>query len=233
MSGLGTLLREIHRIHRLIRDLREHLERLPLQHKAQKARTAKAEATLKEAQDALKRVKVSALEKESSLKSKTQQIDKYETQINLVASKKEYDALKLEIAHTKEACSRLEDEILAAMTETDERTAALPGVEKATQEIREDLKRFETQLPGKQRELNEELVKAQAKLKELEAELPSDIKPHYDRVVHSLGADALAPMRDRVCSSCSTGITPQQQTNLMMDKLGACTSCGRILYYAE
>src|SRR5262245_15693758 len=117
MSGLIALLRDLHRVHRQKRDLREHLDRLPYQLKAMRAKTARAENAFKEGQDALKRLKVGIHEREVSLKTKAGQIEKWETQINLVTSKKEYDALKLEMAHTKEECGRLEDEVLLALTE--------------------------------------------------------------------------------------------------------------------
>jgi predicted nucleic acid-binding Zn-ribbon protein len=233
MSGFIALLRDLHRVHRQKRDLREHLDRLPFQLKAQRARQTRAEAAVKDAQDALKKLKVGIHEREVSLKSKAQQIEKWETQINLVTSKKEYDALKLEMAHTKEECGRLEDEVLLAMTQTDERTAALPGLEKTMREVRDEVARFETEAREKQANLDQDMAKIEAQLKELEAQLPSDMRPNYDRMVKSLGADALAPVNDRICSSCSTGITAQQQTNLMMGKLVTCTSCGRILYLPE
>jgi len=233
MSGLIALFRDLHRVHRLKRDLREHLDRLPYQLKAQRARAARAEAAFKDAQDALKRLKVSIHEKEVSLKSKAQQIEKWETQINLVTSKKEYDALKLEMAHTKEECGRLEDEVLLAMTQTDERNAALPGLEKTMREVRDEVARFEAEAREKQANLDQDMAKIEAQLKELETNLPDDFHATYTRVVNALGADALASVRERICSSCSTGITAQQQTNMMMDKLVMCTSCGRILYLPE
>src|SRR5437868_1759314 len=187
MSGLIALLRDLHRVHRQKRDLREHRDRLPYQLKAQRARAVRAEAAVKEVQDALKRLKVGIHEKEVSLKAKAQQIEKWETQINLVTSKKEYDALKLEMAHTKEECGRLEDQVLLAMTEIDERNAALPGLEKTMREIRDEVGRFEAEAREKQANLDQDMAKIEAQLKELEAQLPDDFRAAYHRVVNALG----------------------------------------------
>lgn len=233
MPGLGTLLRDLHRAHRLVRDLREQAERLPQQVSSQKKKLERQENALREAQDSLKKLKVSALEKESALKSKAQQITKYETQINEVSSKKEFDALKLEISHTREACSKLEDEILQAMSEVDERSAALPAIDKAVKEAREEFARFEVSAKEKQTTLANELTLAQARLAEFEKSLPEASRNNYDRMVKSMGADVLSPVRSRTCTACGTEITSQSQTQLKMDKLVICTSCSRILYLPE
>lgn len=233
MAGLLAILRDLHRGQRQLRDLRELLDRLPHQLKAQRNKAAKQEDLLKQAQDALKRVKVTQMEKESALKTKTQQIDKYESQVNLVGSKKEFDALQHEIAHTKEVCRTLEDEILQAMTEVEERTTALPEIEKTAKAAREEFARFEATAKEKQTTLAAHVAEAQEKLKEIEKSLPEDQRSKYDRVTLSMGADGLAPVNGRTCMACSTEITEQSKNDLLSDRLIYCKSCGRILYMAE
>jgi predicted nucleic acid-binding Zn-ribbon protein len=233
MAGLGTLLRELHRIHRQYRDLREILDRIPVQLKIQRTKTARHEDALKQGQEGLKRVKVTIKEKESELKSKGEQIDKYERQINTVTEMKEYRALKTEIAGGKEACARLEDEILHAMGEVDERTAALPELEKNAKTAREDLARFESTSKEKEAGLREQLGQVEAKLKETEKGLPEEYHELYNRLVNARGADALAPVRGRICSACSTEITNQQRAELALDRWLVCPACDRILYMPE
>src|SRR5882672_1393725 len=182
MAGFGILLRELHRIHRQYRDVREALDRIPQQLKVQRIRTARHEDALKQGQEALKRVKVTIKEKESELKSKGEQIDKYERQINTVTEMKEYRALKTEIAGGKEACAKLEDEILHAMGEVDERTAALPELEKNAKAAREELARIEAEGKEKEAGLREQLGQVQAKLKETETRLPEEYHEVYNRL---------------------------------------------------
>jgi uncharacterized protein len=233
MAGLIALLRELHRAHRQVHDLREHLNRLPFQLKAQKAKAAKQEDALRVAQDALKHTKVTIHDKEVSLKSTNQQIEKYERQLNEVTAKKEYDALKTEIARAREQCAKLEDELLTAMTELDERKSALPAVEQAAQNARDALAQFEASAKEKQANLNEELNRARLQLKEIEKGMPEDMKPQYDRIVQAIGADALTTVRNRTCSSCSTEITAQNYNDLLRDRLIICATCDRILYLPE
>src|SRR5260370_26550970 len=111
---------------------------MPRRVKGEQTRGANREQALREGQEAVKHLKVTASDKEKVLKSEHDKIARFEKQINDVSSKKEYDALQLEIAHAKGECSRLEDEILAALTEGEERTAQLPDAEKAVKQAKED-----------------------------------------------------------------------------------------------
>src|SRR5882762_4105735 len=113
MAGPATpasTLREVHRLRRHARELHDEIERAPRILKARQAKITAQETALKEGQDELKKFKVSALEKESQLKGVQQTIAKHEKQKNEATSKKEYDALGVEIASDKKKCQGLEDE---------------------------------------------------------------------------------------------------------------------------
>jgi predicted nucleic acid-binding Zn-ribbon protein len=233
MTGPGATLRQIHTLQQAAHGLREQLARLPHQLKAQKARVARQEDALRETQDALKRLKVKIHEREGSLKGKHQQIKKYEEQQRGSTSTKEYDAFKTEIGHARQECQALEEEILAAMVELDERTAALPGQEKELAEARADSARFEESAKERQESLAADLERVQRELGEVEAGLPPTVLPQYKRVVQALGAGALAAARGGACGACSTGLTAQNQNDLLMGKFFVCKACGRILYLPD
>src|SRR5262249_51783582 len=126
----GATLREIHRLRHAAKDLTERIEAGPRQIKAQHAAMARHGENLKKAQDDLKHLKVQTHQKEVSLKSASEQIKKYEKQLNEIMSKKEYDALKHELATTRASEGKLEDEILAAFTDVEERQKKIPELEK-------------------------------------------------------------------------------------------------------
>src|SRR3954469_25434813 len=121
MAGPASLFREIHRVRRFADDLQEQLDRVPRQRKAYQAKLQRQEQALREEQEAIRKLKVTAADKEKQLKGKGEHIARYEQQKNASTSKREFDALVLEIAHNKEACGRLEEEALAAMEEGDAR----------------------------------------------------------------------------------------------------------------
>src|SRR6516164_3382003 len=129
MPGPAAIFREVHRLRRYARDLQEQIERVPRQLKAQQAKVARQEELVRECQEAIKHLKVQAHEKEVTLKTTHGQIAKHQKQLNEAASKKEYDALRLEMDNDREKCRRLEDEILAGWAEREEREARLPELE--------------------------------------------------------------------------------------------------------
>ena len=233
MSGTATLMREIHRLRRFTRDLQESLDRIPRQRKAYAAKQAAREQALKDEQEAIKKLKVSTSDKEKQLKAKGELIDKYKRQQNEVTTRKEHEALMLEMAHTRDVIAKLEDEILAAMTETDERTAKLPGLEAAVKAVKEEVAKFEAEVGQRKTDLDQELTRTTAQLKAAEAMVPRDLKPQYDRTVTSLGADGFAVVRNNSCTECNTEIIRSMELNLLNDQFVVCNSCGRILYLPE
>src|SRR5262249_29687883 len=158
------------------------IERIPRQLRIQQARVAQQEAAAKEAHDSLKRLKVANHEKEVVLKQTQQQIVKHQRQLNEAGSKKEYDALKAEIAADQEKCRQLEDEILNGMMEIDERTARLPESDKAVAQAKVDNAQFEKDQQARQVSLTEQLATAERSLQEVEATLPEDVSVPYRRL---------------------------------------------------
>src|SRR5262249_13395692 len=142
----------------------------------------------------------------------------------------EYDAFKTEIGHARQECDQLEEQILTALGEIDEKTAAVPELEKALAQVRKEAASFEASAQERQGTLQQSLADAQQQLKETETQVPANIRPHYDRVVQALGADALAAARDRACGACSTELTAQTVNDLLVGAFVVCKSCGRILY---
>jgi predicted nucleic acid-binding Zn-ribbon protein len=233
MAAPGPTLREAHRLRRHLKDLKDQIDRLPRQLQAQQARVAYQEETLRQAQDAIKRLKVTTLEKEVDFKSKNQDIVKHQRQLNQAESKKEYEALQHEIAQDKVACQRLEDEILAAMEATEQQAAELPGLEAALKQAREEHTQVERGMESRRASLAEQLAQAQRQLQEVERSLPDDVRAQYERLIGHRGEDALSAVLNRTCTACYTEITAQTANQLLMGQFVVCKNCGRILYLPE
>lgn len=233
MPGPATILRELHRLRRHLRDLQAELERAPRVLKARQAKLAQEEETFKEAQEAIKRLKIGTHEKEVSLKATHQQIAKYEKQLDDVANKKEYDAKQVEIVHSRERTAELENQILEAMSESEERAARLPEQEKHLHQARAQFAEFEAAHRDRVARLEDEKRRTQEELKATEAQIPDKIRPEYQRLVNAYGADALAAVNGQACSHCRTHVTAQQQAMLEQELYVVCKSCGRALYLPE
>ncbi len=233
MSGTATLMREIHRLRRFARDLQEGLDRIPRQRKAYAAKLQAREQALKDEQEAIKRLKVQASDKEKQLKAKGELMDRYTRQQSELTTRKEHEALMLEMAHARDTIAKLEEEILAAMSEGEERTAKVPELEKAVAAVKEEVAKFDAEAGKRKAELEQHLASAQVELKAAEAKVPADLKPQYQRTVMSLGADGFAEVRDNSCTECNTEIIRSMELNLLNDEFVVCKSCGRILYLPE
>lgn len=238
MAGPATAastLREVHRLRRHAKELHDEIERAPRILKARQAKITAQENALKEGQDELKRLKVSSLEKESQLKATQQNIAKHEKQKNEATSKKEYDALGVEIASDKKKCQGLEDEILEALTKIDEQTARIPALEEAVKKARDEYAAFEKETQSRAEGLRQELAKAQGQIKAVEDTLPTEqaIRGLYNRIISSMKDDALAGVENRNCTACYTELTAQNLHDLKQGNFLMCKSCGRALYMLD
>ena len=230
MPGPAVILREIHRLRRHAQDLQDRVARGPIQLRAQQANVGRQEEALLQGQEEIKKLKITIRDKEGSLKTKNQNIVKHEKQLNQATSKKEYDALKLEIEHDRKDVARLEDEILDAMGAVEEKTAQLPELERAVKQAKADLASYESESGPRLAALAEERDRTLQQLAEVEATIPPNVRETYDRMTRKMGEDALAPVVKRTCAACYTEITAQGYNELLAEQFVQCKSCGRILY---
>ncbi len=233
MPGPGPTLREVHRLRRHLKDLEDQIERLPRMQQSATARVSYQEETLRQMQDAIKHLKVTAHEKEVEFKTKNQDMEKHRRQLNQAESKKEYDALQAEIAKEKQEFQALEDSIFAAMEETEQKTAQLPELEMALKKAKAEAADVKKAMAERRTSLTEQLATANRQLKETEAGLPDDIRVAYERLITARGEDALAAVQGRTCTACYTEVTAQTGNQLLMGQFVLCKSCGRILYLPE
>jgi uncharacterized protein len=230
MAGIGDTFREIHRLRKHARTLQQEIDRGPIQLKARRGVVSKAADAAKAAHDDLKKLKVATHEKEVSLKSTHTQIAKYEKQLDDVTDKKQYDALKLEIASARQKAQALEDEILEGMSEAEERAAKLPEQDKAAAKVQDDLRAFEKDQAERLARLSEQLKETLGQLKAVESNIPENYATQYQRMVTAFGADSLAAVENHSCAHCRTNITIQQMHDVQTGEFVTCRSCGRGLY---
>jgi uncharacterized protein len=233
MAGPSAIFREIHRLRSHAQDLQSRIDFAPKQLKAQQNTVAKYEETLHEAQETIKKLKVGVHEHEVSVKACQAQIKKYEQQLADITSKKEYDALRHEIAGVKDKIRAIEDEALTVMGEVEEKTAQLPVLDAAIKQAKKEFAEFERDYQERLDSWVQQRTEVDKKVAEQEANLPKDIRIQYERNIKSMGASALAAVEGRTCTSCYTEITEQLANNLHMEQVVVCRSCGRYLYLKE
>ncbi len=231
MAAPAQILKDIHRLRRHIKDLEAKLEQGPKAHRAHQLKVVAAEEALAKAQDGIKHLKVEIHEKEVSVKAVRQNIEKLEkTSVN---NKKEYDALRSEIATAQKSIVKLEDEMLEIMGTLEDKTKAIPEGEKALAKAKADAAQFEKEHQQRLDLWSSERDNALKQLAEVEATLAEDVRPHYDRLVTFKKADAISGVQGRICAACYTEVTPQMSNELQRGLFVICKNCGRMLYLEE
>ena len=233
MTEPGIIFKEIHKYSKHAFELQEHIGRIPRQIKAQKTRIERMEKEFKDFQEMLKKLKVSIHEKEVSLKELNTRVTKLQKQQNEASDNKAYDALKTEIATTKAEIAKVEDEILLAITEQEEKTAALPEQEKLLKTAKAEAASIEKSSTERKAELEKQLNETTVLLKAAESQLSPEHLSKYLRIVQSFKHEALSPLEGKICSSCATEVTSQMMNEVRSHMFVPCKSCNRLLYLSE
>lgn len=228
---LSPLLHEIHRLRKFIRDAQAEIDRAPKVHKAHQAKIAAQEKLLADAKEDLKKRKAGILSGEAQIKSLNQAIKKHEKQLEELSAPRDIEAKQHDITNTKDLIAKQEDEILAAMTEVDERTAKIPELEAGLTKAKADFANYEKEAAERTERLKKEAATARQALAGEEAKLPASIRSQYDRLVKAHGADALAAVENQSCSHCRVGVTAQNLADLVnKSEFICCRNCGRGMY---
>jgi len=233
MSITAAALRELHRLHQQLADLRDRLERGPKQVRAREAGVAQLEAKLAESRDKAKQTQMGVDRKQLDLKAGEQKVLDLRVKLNAANSNREYQALLEQIAAAEMAGSVLSDEILEGLEKIDQHGVGVKEAEKNLAAGKQELDKAKKSVEDTAASIHADITRLEAELIQAENGLPGDMKPDYQRVVRSKGADSLASVDDGVCTGCGQQITLNMQNELKLSKLVFCKSCGRLLYLPD
>lgn len=232
-TSVTDTLRTLHRHHQQLTDLNGRLEAGPRQVKACATQLSAAEATLAEIQERTKGLRMQADQKQLQLRSAEQKIVDLESKRNTCKTNREYQTLEEQIAADQMASRVLEDEILELLERADAAKAETPAAEQLVTAAKERLAAKQADVAQEKSEIDAELSRLGASLAEIESELPADVRSSYDRVVRGKGADGLAAVDGESCGGCFQKITGNMLSELILGRLVACRSCGRLLYSGD
>lgn len=226
----NIILREIHRLRKFIRDLNSEIERGPRVMKAHQTKLANQEKAVKEAKEDLIKRKAAVRDLENRLRASSDLLVRHQQQLDTLTAPNQVEAKEHDIANTKAIIAQLEDEILTALTEIDERTKQIPELEKQWADGQAQFATYQKEAAIRFESLQVELTQATQNLAQIEASLPAEARSLLTRLVKAYGADALAHAEKGVCSQCHTQLPQQMILDLNSGKLICCHSCGRLLY---
>jgi predicted nucleic acid-binding Zn-ribbon protein len=203
-------------------------------------RLADADARLNESKQAVEAVKARLKENQDARRALEKDVavyqgrlTKFKDQLSMVKTNKEYQAMQHEIATAQSDLGGVEEKVLERMLDADT--------------IAAEVKRAETVLAARQKEIDaekkelaQELVSVEASLKqatESRAELVKDLEPRlmaiFEQVARARkGVAICSATRDGLCSLCHVRLRPPvfQQVR-HNDSIIQCESCHRVLYW--
>jgi len=217
--------REIERLNQEIALLPRRVTAIESQLADTRAQVEKAKATIAATQKDRKKL-------ETEIQDHQQKISKYRDQSLAVKTNEQYKALLQEITFAEQAIRACEDKILDGMlaVETQEKNqkAAEAELKQETAEIEKEKAEARARTEQDQKQLAEWSARRSA----LRAEITADVVTYYDRVLKLRKSGISAVREDGKCASCNVMLRPQTFNEVRAnDRVIACDSCGRILYY--
>lgn len=163
-----------------------------------------------------------------------QELAKFQKQMMIIKTNKEYDAITNEIANRKLRISEIEEEILKALTRIDdlkekikEYKGKLDEIEKSNEDelvhLREELGSIDDKIKIKEGDRKNVTVRIDKKL-----------LATYERVKKGRGNQVVVAIKKRACGACYKGVPPQIIQEIRKgEMIYSCDNCGRILFWNE
>jgi hypothetical protein len=171
---------------------------------------------------------------ELDIETDKEDLAKYQKQMKVIKTNKEYDALITEIDNRKQRISDNEDEILKLMGIVDECTEKLGQLKSNLEETRETtkahLENLKIEMGTLESKINEKIKQRAGLIKNIDRKALS----MYERIRKGKGGMAVVPIRRKACGGCYKQIPPQMTQEIRRgDKIFTCDSCGRILIWLD
>jgi|688.fasta_scaffold17754_8 predicted nucleic acid-binding Zn-ribbon protein len=233
MPVVDSTIRRLHEILLLAADIRGQIERAPRQLKAAQMALQAAKDAVQGCKDSIKKNRMEADRKQLQQRQYETKLYEWQGKLNAAANNREYQAVKDQIAADTQANSVLSDEIFEILEGIDSLQIKLADLERVCKMTEEDSGKAESRIAERLVVLKRDLERVEGELKEAEAALPEDFAAIYHPLVKTRGEEAFAPLDERSCGGCNTGLPPRIIDQLRMGNPIACSSCGRWIYRPE
>jgi len=230
MPVSDAVVRRLHEILSLAADIRGQIDRCPKQIQVAQHQLQAARDALAQCKESIKQKKMEADRKQLQQREREAKLYEWQGKLNAAANNREYQAVKDQLAADSQANSVLSDEILEILEAIDELQAKSTELNAKLAVVQADTTKAEARIQERLLVLQQELQRTESELQVAEAALPGDFIDTYRRMVGSRGEEAMAPLDDKSCGGCNTGLPPRSLDQLRQGIPVPCSSCGRLLY---
>ena len=217
---------------RRIAQLKLERTRIPEQVAAAEQRLKTEVARLDSLRDEAKHIETERKKMEIDAESKRAQIAKYRSQLMLIKSNTEYQALLKEIARAEQEVDEVETRELEVMEKGDQLQPSVKTGQATLKEITAKVEGERSDLQKRLAMIDQELKQTQAERQQLAQEVDPAVLSRYERLMRSKSDFAVVPIRNGNCGGCHLSISAQLVHNAKHGSdLTSCEFCGRILYW--
>ena len=165
-----------------------------------------------------------------------EKVRKYKDQTSQIKTNEAYKALQHEVQMAEEEIAKAEDRLLEQMVASEEYDRRIKASEKALKEVEEFVCGERGKVETEKAAADHEFAELNAERERLAAEIPEDMRDHYERIAKKHNGVSLAEVRDEKCTACGMRVRPhvfQEMRRANSEQMFHCETCTRILYYIE
>ena len=217
---------------RRIAQLKAELARIPVEIAAVQQRIQDEAARLEAAKQQLKQLEGDRKKIEIEAEGKRSQVLKYRTQLSLIKSNTEYQALLKEIAKAEEEVRLAEDRELEFMEQAEQLQPALKAEQAQLKEVSAKGEAEQADLRVRGQAVEKELSGLRGDRDQVASAADADLLERYDRLMRSKGDFAIVPILHGNCGGCHLNLPPQVVHDARNGgNAVSCDYCGRLLYW--
>jgi predicted nucleic acid-binding Zn-ribbon protein len=219
--------RKIHRV-------QQELAQIGPERNTYQTKATATQAQLETARTRSKQIESDRKRLELDVETKKQQIEKYANQQLQTRKNEEYRALSHEIDTCKADITKIEDEEIVLMEQTEAAQKEAVRLLRETDETKKLAEGQIAQLNQREENLKKELAELQRGRAELAAAVDQTVCHRYERLFKSKGENVVVGVQHGVCGGCHMKLPAQILVTCQGQKeIVACSNCGRILYYTR
>ena len=165
-----------------------------------------------------------------------EKVRKYKDQTSQIKTNEAYKALQHEVQMAEAEIAKAEDRLLEQMVASEEYDRRIKASEKALKEVEEIVRDERAKVEAEKAASEKEFAELNAERERLAAEIPEDMRDHYERIAKKHNGVSLAEVRDEKCTACGMRVRPhvfQEMRRANSEQMFHCETCTRILYYIE
>jgi predicted nucleic acid-binding Zn-ribbon protein len=165
-----------------------------------------------------------------------EKVRKYKDQTSQIKTNEAYKALQHEVQMAEAEIAKAEDRLLEQMVASEEYDRRIKASEKALKEVEEIVRGERANVETEKTAAEKQFAELNAERERLAAEIPEDMRDHYERIAKKHNGVSLAEVRDEKCTACGMRVRPhvfQEMRRANSEQMFHCETCTRILYYVE